>query len=276
MESSMVAHTKRSLLVIVLIAIAVRLVAVLLLESHRLPRSTYEHGEIAANLLAGHGFSIKFLGAEGPTSQQAPVYPSLVAAAFATAGTETPSALLLLQVVQSLFGGLLVVLTFGLARGIAPAKPLVGLAAALIVALHPTLVYAATHVQVALLGAILVCGFLQLSFRAGALGTVRSAALAGGILALTALTDPILSLAVVGGAWAVVLGRSTSQRGGLESLRLVGIMCLTAAVGVAPWIIRNAHVHGEFVAIKSTFGYAFWQGNCALSEGTDKVVRPSW
>ena len=34
-------------------------------------------------------------------------------------------------------------------------------------------------------------------------------------------------------------------------------------------------VHGEFVAIKSTFGYAFWQGNCSLSEGTDKVVRPS-
>jgi len=27
--------------------------------------------------------------------------------------------------------------------------------------------------------------------------------------------------------------------------------------------------------VKSTFGYAFWQGNCALSEGTDKVVRAS-
>ena len=42
-----------------------------------------------------------------------------------------------------------------------------------------------------------------------------------------------------------------------------------------PWIVRNALVHGEFVAIKSTFGYAFWQGNCKLSEGTDKVVRTS-
>ena len=34
-------------------------------------------------------------------------------------------------------------------------------------------------------------------------------------------------------------------------------------------------MHGELVFIKSSFGYAFWQGNCALSEGTDKVVRPS-
>jgi hypothetical protein len=29
------------------------------------------------------------------------------------------------------------------------------------------------------------------------------------------------------------------------------------------------------VAIKSTFGYAFWQGNCSKSEGTDKVFRQS-
>ena len=44
---------------------------------------------------------------------------------------------------------------------------------------------------------------------------------------------------------------------------------------MAPWIARNALVHGEFVAVKSTFGYAFWQGNCSQSEGTDKVIRPS-
>ncbi len=50
---------------------------------------------------------------------------------------------------------------------------------------------------------------------------------------------------------------------------------LTAAAGIAPWVLRNAVVHGELVAIKSTFGYAFWQGNCAFSEGTDKVIRAS-
>ena len=55
---------------LVLLAIAVRAGAVLILQSHLVPRSTYEHGEIAANLLAGHGFSVRFLGALGPTSQQ--------------------------------------------------------------------------------------------------------------------------------------------------------------------------------------------------------------
>ena len=44
---------------------------------------------------------------------------------------------------------------------------------------------------------------------------------------------------------------------------------------VAPWVARNYRVHGEFVPIKSSFGYAFWQGNCAASQGKDKVVRAS-
>jgi hypothetical protein len=52
-------------------------------------------------------------------------------------------------------------------------------------------------------------------------------------------------------------------------------MLALAALVVAPWSVRNYLVHDEPVFIKSTFGYAFWQGNCALSEGTDKVVRAS-
>gem|GEM_PF-3682073 len=41
---------------LVVLAIVVRAAAVLILQSHQVPRSSYEHGEIAANLLAGHGF----------------------------------------------------------------------------------------------------------------------------------------------------------------------------------------------------------------------------
>jgi hypothetical protein len=52
-------------------------------------------------------------------------------------------------------------------------------------------------------------------------------------------------------------------------------MAFAATLGISPWIVRNAVVHGEFVPIKSTFGYAFWQGNCRQSQGTDKVVRAS-
>jgi hypothetical protein len=38
---------------------------------------------------------------------------------------------------------------------------------------------------------------------------------------------------------------------------------------------RNYRVHGEAVFIKSTFGYAFWQGNNPASWGTDKIPKHS-
>jgi hypothetical protein len=140
----------------------------------------------------------------------------------------------------------------------------------LISAVHPTLVYAATHVQVVSLATMLLVGTLALAYRAGRTGRSRDA-LAGGLaLGLLALTDPILGLVAPGAAWAVAMGR-----GWRKAVRPVAIAAAVAAATVAPWIVRNARVHGEFVFIKSSFGYAFWQGNCALSEGTDKVVRPS-
>ena len=257
---------------LILLAIAVRVAAVFVLRSYDVSRSTYEHGEIAANLLAGRGFTMRFLGAEGPTSQQAPVYPLLVALAYAVGGVGTPRALLILELGQSVLGGFLVWGVLRLVRRVAPGhRGLAGIAG-LVVAVHPTLVYAATHVQVAALGTTLLVWALAAGYQAGATGRPRDATIAGGWLALLALTDPILSLAIIGIAWAIWQGRSRRLR---QSFLLVMLTILTGLAGIAPWLARNFRIHGELVAIKSTFGYAFWQGNCALSEGTDKVRRSS-
>ena len=138
---------------LIVVAVLARAAAVVVLQSHTVPNSTYEHGAIAANLLAGRGFAVKFLGADGPTSQQAPVYPLVVAAAYAIGGAGTPRALLILELGQAVLGGLLVAGVLMLAREVAPGRVWVARSAGLIAALHPTLVYAATHVQVALLAA---------------------------------------------------------------------------------------------------------------------------
>src|SRR5262245_53471922 len=140
---------------LILLAIAVRVAAVLVFRSYEASRSTDDHGEIAANLLAGRGFTMRFLGAEGPTSQQAPVYPLLVAAAYAIGGVGTPRALLILELGQSVLGGFLVWGVVRLARLVAPGHRGLARLAGLVVALHPTLVYAATHVQAATLGTTL-------------------------------------------------------------------------------------------------------------------------
>jgi hypothetical protein len=296
---------RRVVWTLVALAVLARAAAVLVLQSHTVPRSTYEHGEIAANLLAGRGFAVRFLGADGPTSQQAPLYPFLLAGAYALGGVETPASLLIVQLGQALLGGLLVAGVLRLAGEVAPGRRGVALGAGLIAALHPTLVYAATHVQVALPAAVLVVWSLAFGYRTGRTGRDRDALMAGGLLALLALTDPILALAGVGVLAAIGMGERTrplrrpasigchgfgrepvSSRGNghgfeaepvapgrLGKVRSGCLVVLAAGVGVAPWTVRNAIVHGEPVFIKSTFGYAFWQGNCALSEGTDKVVR---
>src|SRR5215208_6824125 len=107
---------RRQCWMLIALAVAVRAAAVLVLQSHTVARSTYEHGEIAASILAGRGFSVGFLGAEGPTSQQAPVYPLVVTAAYALGGVGTPRALLILELGQAALGGLLVAAVLALAR----------------------------------------------------------------------------------------------------------------------------------------------------------------
>src|SRR4051794_32403475 len=124
MESRPMSRNERRIeLGIMALAIAVRMAAVLILESHHVPRSTYEHGEIAANLLAGRGFSTRFLGAEGPTSQQAPLYPFLVAACYAAGGVERPLALLILELGQSFLGGIMILGVIRLAQLAAGPRP---------------------------------------------------------------------------------------------------------------------------------------------------------
>jgi hypothetical protein len=261
---------RRVVIGLIVLAMAARAAAVLVLQSHKIPQSTYEHGEIAANLLAGKGFSVKFLGADGPTSQQAPAYPFLVAGAYAIGGSGTPRSLLILESGQAILGGVLVGFVLILASEVARGRPGVSALAGLIVAIHPTLVYSATHVQVASLASSLLAGTLAMASRCGRTGSIRDALAAGMLLGLLALSDPILALVGPGMAWAIATGQARRR-----SIRLIGVVGLTSALCVVPWVIRNALIHGEFVPIKSSFGYAFWQGNCALSEGTDKVVRAS-
>ena len=255
---------------LIVLAVLARASAVLVLQSHLVPHSSYEHGEIARNLLLGRGFTVRFLGEDGPTAQQAPIYPAIVALAYALGGVETPRALAILELGQSVLGGVLVAGVLMLAREVAPGKTWVARGAGLIAALHPTLVYAATHVQVASLAAVLLVLTLAWGFRTGRSGCGRDAAMTGLWLALLMLTDPILGLSAAGVGLAIVRGQGV--RGGMRLGVVVGLVAMAALM---PWTIRNYRVFGEFVAVKSSFGYAFWQGNCRLSEGTDKVVRPS-
>ncbi|MHB1033184.1 MAG: ArnT family glycosyltransferase [Pirellulales bacterium] len=269
----------KGLLLLATLALSLRVGMVLALRTEHAVPVTYEHGPIAENLLAGRGFAVTFLGVEGPTSQQAPLYPALVAAAYWLFGIGSPQAVLALQLLQCMAGTGLVLAVVWLAWSLFPERPGLGWLAGAIAAVYPPHVYMVTHVQVAVWAALLLTLWMAAVFSPRWAGSRIGAAVAGVFAGLLLLVEPILVLAMPAAAWALWrTGRTQplAQRPGrLASWGRVALMAVVAAIVVTPWLWRNYQVHGEFVFIKSTFGYAFWQGNNPASWGTDKIPKPS-
>ncbi len=302
------------------LAIGLRVAAVLYLESYRDP-FTYEHGEIAENLLAGRGFSVTFLGAQGPTSQQAPFYPAFLAGAYGVFGVRSTSAFLVVQLLQCLAGGVTCLCTAWIAWTVLPGRRSVGWIAGLMAAVHPAQVYAVTHLQVAVWATMLLTLLVAVTLSPSLRGW-KAAILLGGLGGLLLLVEPIFAVVMpivaaaywlrgsgvrrqesgvrrqesgVRGQESGVRGqesgvRGQSARNSFDSCLLspvssflwwaqptlqVATMTAATVIVVMPWVWRNYLVHGEFVFVKSTFGYAFWQGNNPVSWGTDKVPKPS-
>jgi hypothetical protein len=260
-----------------LAAFSLRLAVVGALSTAHAAPVTYEHGEIARNLLAGRGFSVWFLGSEGPTSQQAPLYPALLASLYWAFGADSPTAVLMLQILQCAAGAALVVRVVRLTWSLVPDRPLMGWLAGIGAAVYPTHLYMVTHVQVAPWAALVLTALAAVAADARSRGW-RQVIWAGILAGTLLLLDPILALAlpvlVCTLCWS---SRDAHARpiGNTRRLAYAGLFALVAASVVSPWLIRNYRVHGEFVFVKSTFGYAFWQGNNPLSWGTDKIPKPS-
>ncbi len=238
----------------------------------------YEHGRIAENLLAGRGFSIEFLGTEGPTSQQAPFYPLLLTAAWWGLGAGTPGAILAVQLLQCIAGTALVLTVAWLGWSLVPERPCIGWVAAIGAAVYPTHVYMVTHLQVAIWAALLLTTLLAVVVSPRWYATWGGAVLAGWLAGVLLLVEPILALALPICAAAFWMAEGYSDwrdRLHRAALGRVALMAAVAAAIIAPWSIRNWIVHGEPVFIKSTFGYAFWQGNNPSSWGTDKIPKAS-
>jgi len=259
-------------------ALGLRIGVVLLLRTEHAAPLTYEHGQIAENLLAGRGFTVEFLGHKGPTSQQAPLYPVLLAAVYWLFGVGTPEAILAVQLLQCAVGTGLVLAVVWLGWVLVPDRPSVGWVAGLGAAIYPTHVYAVTHVQVALWAALILTTLLAVVTSPRLQTTWRGAVAAGSLAGVLLLVEPILSLALPVCALAFWLGeggRRWIRRFRAAPLARLTLMAGVAALIVSPWLVRNRLVHGEFVFVKSTFGYALWQGNNPISWGTDKLPKRS-
>lgn len=258
-------------------ALGLRGAAIFVLDSYH-TAFTYEHGEIAENLLAGRGFTVKFLGGEGPTSQQAPGYPFLLAAAYAVLGTG-PAALLAVQLLQAVAGALIVLLTVQLAWTLLPKRPEIGWIAGVLVAIAPPHIYMVTHIQVVTWATLGLTAMFALALSPRVAQSRWGLVAIGIVIGVTLLFEPILALATplaAWGVWRANLRGGCPDRGSFRrAFACTAAVTAVAVAVVTPWTVRNYHVHGEFVFIKSTFGYAFWQANNPASFGTDKIPKKS-
>jgi len=271
-------HRTIGLLLLGGIALGLRIwVVSILFADHALPRD-YEHGRIAENLLAGRGFSIELLGTEGPTSQQAPFYPMLLAVVYGCFGVATPWSMLAVELLQCLAGTALVLAVAWLGWSLVPDRPSVGWVAGACAAVYPTHLYMVTHMQVAVWAALLLTLLLAVCVSPRWRATRGGAVLAGCLTGILLLVEPILALALpicAASFWMAEGSSSFKSRFGRGPIIHLALMAGIAAAIITPWTVRNWIVHGRPVFIKSTFGYAFWQGNNPVSWGTDKIPKPS-
>lgn len=257
------------------LAVGLRIAAVVLLFDLAQPPPAYEHGEIARNLLAGRGFQVCFLGQTGPTSQQAPLYPALLAACYAAFGAESSWATLAMQGLQCLVGGVVALAVVRIAWLLLPHERSIGWWAGAWVACDPTQVYLVTHLQVAVWAGL----FLSLTTcwaLSPRITNPRHAAMLGALAAVMLLIEPIYVIVLPVLAMAIWL--RSLQCAAVSNVilpRAAYIAGLSLALVLSPWLVRNRLVHGQWVFVKSTFGYALWQGNNPASHGTDKIPKAS-
>src|ERR1700687_2210614 len=113
---------KSSVLFIVLVALAIRLIVVAFLYQGQLnPRRDhwpfgYEAGRIARSIALGEGFANPLFQKTGPTAWMAPLYPCLVAGVFKLSGIYTATSAVILLSLNSLFSALSCVAIFFMAR----------------------------------------------------------------------------------------------------------------------------------------------------------------
>ena len=232
---------------IVLLALFVRLGAVVADSSYE-PANDAQHFDlIATSLASGSGYGDAFLlGADGPSAYRAPLYPATLAAVYAVFGDHSWTAG---RVANAVIGTALVALLGLVALQLWGRR--VGLVALALAAIHPTLVLFGSGLQLEPLLAALLLGSLAcaLQHRRQPMGLLwpLAAGVALGLAVLTRETGLVM-LPVV--AW-LVWPRGQQPRPWAAPTLLVAV----AAAVVIPWTVRNAVVLDAFVPVTTSGGY---------------------
>jgi len=259
----------RSPAFIVLIALLLRLLVITAGHTYRItPRRDHfqfgwEMGRIARSLATGHGFANPTDLETGPTAWEAPLYPFLLAGVFKLFGIYTHAAAWVILALNSLFSALTCLAIYRIGERMFGSQP--ARWAAWTWALFPYAIYWPVRVVwETSLSALLLSLAILLPLRLEEKPRRRDCLLLGLLWGAIALTNPTLlsflpfSLAWL---WWRLRGRSAGTLANMALCLALG--CLL----VAPWLVRNYRVFGQFVFIRDNFGLEIHMANNPKSSG---------
>jgi 4-amino-4-deoxy-L-arabinose transferase-like glycosyltransferase len=259
------AHRKPALFLI-LLALALRLPAVLVLDLKGSTLKTNfdtpaagEQAQMARGLLRGGDFTYFVVdGKPAPSAYQPPLYPTMLAGIFAVMG-DKEAAFVVVQLLQCLLGALTALLTFRLARAFLVDR--YALLAGFLVAVWPPLVYLPNEAHPI---SMLVPDLLWIGLTT--VGVLRSkgrlkdfAGLAVALaLGLMLRSELLLGLAVTAIVLLIQLRKQAAA-----GLAIVFVLALAVQI---PWMLRNRSSLGK-AALTTTTGVNLFRGNGPTATG---------
>jgi hypothetical protein len=214
-----------------------------------------EMGWIAHSVVEGRGYKIN----NQFTAWMAPLYPYLTAPTFRLFGSYSTCSGIALIFFQSLISSVTALPIFLTASHLFDKK--VGYLAAILWLIHPgSIIFSVKYTWSSSLTALGLVLIILLFFRMAVhLSSISIPILCGVLIGLTALSDPVILIALpVGILWILWYRRDNYKRAFFSA----SIIASTCIVVLLPWSIRNYIVFGDVVPVKDTFGMNFWQGNC--------------
>lgn len=245
------------LLVVAVVALAVRLAAVIPLHTAGQTSDEKEYVILAQKVAAGK----EFVDSDGEYSKRYPLYPFVLAGLIKVFG-DSRWVMYLLTALMSAF---VPVLCAFLARSIW-ADEAAALAAAWAAALYPGLIVYGAVLQTESLYLVLFLAAFLLAFRLAERPGLRDAVALGVTGGLAALTRPVfLGFFPILLALFLVMWRRCGVHAGW---RWTGVAAVVFLLVLVPWTWRNYQVHGTFVPISSLGGHLVLIGNNPYATGT--------
>lgn len=275
-----------SLLLLLGLALGVRL-ALWWLPLHQLANDEHEYVRVARDLLAGRGWQFY----ESYHWLRAPLYPLFLAGSLALAGGDLHRAALPMIALSLANVWLAYAIAHALVAG--PLSPPAGLIAAALAALLLTFATFASLYMLETLFATLLSATLLVLLRYRRQPRASTAALAGLLIGLAALTRSLgLPLLPLGMLYVLAIGLFSTPPGlqhvsGRPKLRVFQptdrnawrasavyalLMLLTALLVILPWTLRNYSAYGRFILIETGLSFNTWAFN-EPREGLATIFR---